>query len=95
MISQPVLINKQYFNSLSQAGRLLQVDSNTIKNRIRLGFDSYSFCEYKPPIKRKCPQCKEIKLLKEFKKAKENRCGRSHWCKKCQAKRNFRKKHIN
>lgn len=85
MISQPVSINDQYYNSMKQAGKALQIDSGTVKNRVKLGIEGYSFCEYRPPIKRKCPQCKKVKLLKEFKKARANRCGRSHWCKKCQA----------
>lgn len=85
MLSQPVLINNQYYNSLNQASNALQIDSNTVKNRIRLGIDGYLFCKYRPPTKRKCPRCKKIKPLEAFKKAKENRCGRSHWCKECQA----------
>lgn len=85
MLSQPVLIHNQYYNSLSQAGNALQIDSNTVRNRIKLGVEGYSFCSYRHPMKRKCSQCKKIKPLEEFKKAKNNRCGRSYWCKKCQA----------
>lgn len=83
MLSRPVLIHGKYYNSMGLAGKALQVDTNTVKNRIRLGVDGYAFCEYRPPLERSCPQCGEIKHLKKFKKAKTNRCGRSHWCKKC------------
>lgn len=86
MLSKPVLINNQYFNSMNLASQELCIDKNTVKNRIKNNIKGYTFCEYQPPKKRKCSICNQIKLLKYFKKAKNNRCQRSSQCTECHNK---------
>jgi hypothetical protein len=84
VLSKPVLINGIYYNSTCIAGRVMGVCNLTIINRINSkNFLGYSFCEYRPPNYKTCPQCMEVKLLEEFKLSKHNRDGRSAWCKKC------------
>lgn len=85
MMSKPVMIDGEYYNSARLAAEILKVDKGTIKNRVFAGIEGYSFCAYQPPKERRCSVCKEVKPLIEFKKSKGNRCGRGFWCKTCHA----------
>ena len=83
-LSKPVLISGVYYNSTRIAAMAMNVDKDTIKNRINSSnFNEYSYTEYIPSISKVCYICKERKALNEFKSQRRSRDGRSTWCKKC------------